>query len=280
MGAFHKHSPVAYLEAGIQEHHAATMAGGLSHVGLVPFFSTFGAFAVSEVYNQTRLNDFNHTNVKVVATHVGLDVGEDGPTHQCIDYLSLLKNLYGFSVFMPADPNHTDRMVRTAATVDGNVFVGMGRSKTPVICKEDGNPFFDADYQFVPGKADWLRQGGKLTLITYGALAPTVMQAWELLKEEGIAVSVLNMGSLMPLDREAVLAAADSGAIVTVEDHHVDTGLGAMVATVLADNGRAVPFRRLGVARYGGSGKPAELYARQGLDAPSIAATAKELLAA
>ena len=278
MGGFHKHSPAAYLEAGIQEHHAATMAGGLSSVGLVPFFSTFGAFAVSEVYNQTRLNDFNHTNVKVVATHVGLDVGEDGPTHQCIDYLALLKNLYGFSVFMPADPNQTDRIVRYAATLPGNVFVGMGRSKTPVICREDGTPFFDTSYHFAAGKADWLRHGTEATIITYGALAPAVMEAWKLLREEGVSVSVLNMGSLIPLDREAVLEAAGKGAILTAEDHHVDTGLGSMVATLLADSGLAVPFRRLGVAFYGGSGKPADLYARQGLDPQSIATSVKELI--
>lgn len=278
MGGFRKHSPGAYIEAGIQEHHAASMAGGMSSVGMVPFFSTFGAFAMSEVYNQNRINDFNHTNVKVVATHVGLDVGEDGPTHQCIDYLGLSRNFFRFSVFMPADPNQTDRIVRYAAVQPGNVFVGMGRSITPVICKEDGTPFFDANYIFEAGKADWLRRGSDATIITYGALAPTVMEAQVLLQKEGKSVAVLNMASLVPLDRNAVLEAAEQGPLLTVEDHHVDTGLGAMVALVLAESGKCVPFKRCGVHFYGGSGQPSELYARQGLDAVSIAAAVKALI--
>ncbi|MEN8199233.1 MAG: transketolase [Thermodesulfobacteriota bacterium] len=279
MGGFHKHSPSAYLEAGIQEHHAATMAGGLASLGLTTFFSTFGAFAVSEVYNQNRLNDFNHASVKVVATHVGLDVGEDGPTHQCIDYLGLFRNYFRSSVFMPADPNQTDRIVRYIAQEHGNVFVGMGRSKTPVISKEDGSPYFDADYRFQAGKGDWLRKGADATIIAYGAVMPMVMEAWELLKGKGRSVAVLNMGSLLPIDKEAVLQAAECGAILTVEDHHVDTGLGSMVATILAEAGKGVKFQRSGVKQYGGSGKPADLYASQGLDGKSIAETVEKLLA-
>lgn len=278
MGGFHKHSPTCYMETGIQEHHAATMAGGVSSVGLVPFFSTFGVFAVSEVYNQNRLNDFNHTDVKVVATHVGLDVGEDGPTHQCIDYLGLMKNYYRFSVYMPADPNQCDRMIRCAATKSGNVFVGMGRSKTPAILKENGELFFDAEYQFEPGKADWLREGDDATIITYGALTPTCMEAWKLLSDQNKSVGVLNMGSISPLDKEAVLKAAGRGPVITVEDHHIDTGLGAMVAIILIEGSKTVPFKRLGVKQYGGSGKPSDLYANQGLDAESIAKTVLDVI--
>lgn len=272
MGAFHKHSPKAYMEAGIQEHHAASMAGGLSSLGLVTFFSTFGAFAVSEVYNQNRLNDFNHASVKVVATHVGLDVGEDGPTHQCIDYLGLFQNYFRSSVFMPADPNQTDRIIRYIGTVPGNVFVGMGRSKTPVLTKEDGSVFFDTDYRFEAGKGDWLRQGSDATIITYGSVVPAVMDAWKILKEAGHSVAILNMGSLIPLDTQAVLKAAETGVVLTVEDHHVNTGLGSMVATVLSESGKGIRFQRAGVSQYGGSGKPADLYASQGLDAKSVAA--------
>lgn len=278
MGGFHKHSPAAYIEAGIQEHHAATLAGGLSSLGIVPYFSTFGAFAVSEVYNQNRLNDFNHAGVKVVATHVGLDVGEDGPTHQCIDYLGLFRNYFRSSVFMPADPNQTDRIVRYIATVPGNVFVGMGRSKIPVITKEDGSAFFDTDYIFEAGKADWLREGSDATIICYGAVVPQVMEAWQRLKDSGHSVAVLNMASLLPMDKNAVLKAAASGVVLTVEDHHVDTGLGSMVATVLAEEGLSITFQRAGVSQYGGSGKPAELYASQGLDAKSIASRIHAML--
>ncbi len=278
MGDFRKHSPGAFLEAGIQEHHAASLAGALSREGFSTFFSTFGAFAVSEVYNQNRLNDINETSVKIVATHVGLDVGEDGPTHQCIDYLGLLKNLFHFEIFMPADPNQTDRIVRHAASRPGNVFVGMGRSVMPVITGEDGTPFFGADYVFEPGRGDWLRRGEAATIVTYGALAPAAVEACQLLKEKGIEVGVLNMASLVPLDRQSLVEAGRRGPLVTVEDHHVDTGLGAMAAVVLAEEGIATPFRRLGVTRYGASGKPADLYASQGLTAAGIAAAVRELL--
>ena len=278
MGGFHKHSPLAYMETGIQEHHAATMAGGLASLGLVTYFSTFGVFAASEVYNQNRLNDFNHAGVKVVATHVGLDVGEDGPTHQCIDYLGLFQNYFRSSVFMPADPNQTDRIIRYVATVPGNVFVGMGRSKTPVLTKEDGSVFFDADYQFQAGKGDWLRNGRDATIITYGAVVPAVIEAWELLKEKGYSVAVLNMASLVPVDRGAVLDAMKNGVVLTVEDHHIDTGLGSIVGTIIAESGQGVKFQRCGVSRYGGSGKPADLYASQGLDGASIAAKVESML--
>ena len=279
MGGFHEHSPQSYFEAGIQEHHAAAMAGTMSCENLVTFFSTFGVFAVSEVYNQNRLNDFNHTNVKVVATHVGLDVGEDGPTHQCIDYYGLLKNLFRFSVFMPADPNQTDRIIRYVAKTPGNHFVGMGRSKTPVITDEQGRPFFGTDYVFEPGKADWLRRGDRATIITYGALAPTCIQAWEQLAGQGIGVSVLNMASLWPLDMEAVLEAVAAGPLVVVEDHHVRTGLGASLALELMTRKQGATLRCLGVTRYGGSGKPQDLYALQGLDSNAIVQAVKESLA-
>jgi len=277
MGGFINHSPNAFMECGIQEHHAATMAGAISREGIAPFFSTFGVFAVSEVYNQNRINDINHTNTKVVATHLGLDVGEDGPTHQGIDYLGLLRNCFGFSVFMPADPNQTDRIIRYVACQPGNDFVGMGRSKMNVVLAEDGSPYFGGDYQFTLGQGDWVRKGDDGTIITYGALTPNVMEAWQLLKDQGKSVSVLLMASLVPCDRKAIVEAAQAGPVLIVEDHHADTGLGAIAATVIAEEGVAASFRRLGVTRYGSSGKPADLYRDQGLDAEGIADAFREM---
>ncbi len=131
MGGFHKVSGNAFFESGIQEHHAATASGAISREGFATFFSTFGMFGVTEVFSQMRLNDINNTSLKLVCTHLGLDVGEDGQTHQCIDYIGLLQNLFRFSVFVPADPNQTDRIIRYVAGVPGNFFVGMGRSKLP-----------------------------------------------------------------------------------------------------------------------------------------------------
>jgi transketolase len=279
MGDFRKHMPEAFLECGIQEHHAAAMAGAISREEMAAFFSTFGVFAVSEVYNQNRLNDINHTNVKVVATHLGLDVGEDGPTHQGIDYIGLMRNYFNFQVFIPADPNQTDKVIRHVATSAGNYFVGMGRSKMGMVLTEDGTPFFGSDYTIIPGKGDWVRRGTAGTIISYGAVSPSVMEAWKQLKDEGISVSVLLMASIVPFDKQSVIEAVQSGGtILTVEDHHVDTGVGAIVATVLADEGLSCRFKRLGVTHYGSSGKPADLYAEQGLDAQGIVEAFKGLM--
>lgn len=278
MTAFKEWSPEAFFESGIQEHHAAAAAGAASREGFAVFFSTFGVFAVCETYNQQRLNDLNHTHLKVVATHLGLDVGEDGPTHQCLDYLGLLQNLFGFSIFLPADPNQTDRIIRYVATHPGNFFVGMGRSKTPIILDEEGRPFFGEDYRFEPGRADWIRRGDDGTFICFGPLVSRALEAREILAKEGLSIGVLNMASFRPLDTRAILDAALVGPIVTAEDHVVDTGLGAAVARVLVDAGVVVPFRRCGVSTYGSSGKPDDLYRRQGLDPQSLAQKMKELI--
>jgi transketolase len=179
---------------------------------------------------------------------------------------------------MPADPNQTDRIVRYIATQPGNFFVGMGRSKMGMITREDGSVFFDADYAFTPGKADWLRHGTDATIIAYGSVTPACMEAWQILKDAGKSVGVLNMASLLPLDVEAVVEAAGIGPIVTVEDHHIDTGLGASVATALLEQGATATLKRLGVKYYGGSGKPADLYKQQGLDGVSIAGTVEKLV--
>ncbi len=271
MGAFRKHSPEAFFESGIQEHHTASVAGALSKEGFLVFFSTFGVFAVDETYNQHRLNLLNFSNLKIVSTHLGLDVGEDGPTHQCVDYLGLLLSLIGLQIFIPADPNQTDRIIRYVATQKGNFFVGMGRSKVPIITDENGRPFFDKAYQFVPGKADWLRRGTQATFITYGPLVFRVIESVKILAKQGISVGVLNMASIRPLDEEAILEAAKIGPIIVAEDHVVDTGLGTLVAKTLAMKGITVPLKLKGVTKYGSSGKPDDLYREQGLDPETLA---------
>jgi transketolase len=270
MGGFREVSPESYFESGIQEHHAAACAGAMSREGFVTFFSTFGVFAACETYNQHRLNDQNMTNIKVVATHVGLDVGEDGPTHQCIDHVALFDNLFGFSIFMPADPNQTDRIIRYVASVPGNCFVGMGRSKMGMVLDDNGEPFFGKDYKFEPGKADWLRRGKDCTLVTYGAVVHNVLAASDKLSEIGIEAGVINMASLKPFDEDAIIEAAGIGPVITIEDHCADTGIGAISARILLKNGISTRMKMLGVKNYGASGKPADLYKMQGLDTDGI----------
>ncbi len=278
MNAFHKHSPEAFFESGIQEHHTASVAGALSKEGFLVFFSTFGVFAVDETYNQHRINVLNRSNLKIVSTHLGLDVGEDGPTHQCVDYLGLLLNLLDLEIYMPADPNQTDRIIRYVATQKGNFFVGMGRSKIPVVLNEEGEPFFGEGYRFVPGQADWLKKGDQGTIVTYGAMVFRALEAAKILQEQGLSVGVLNMASIRPLDEKALLEAAQKGPILVAEDHVVETGLGTLVARTLALHQVSTPLKLKGVVKYGSSGKPDDLYREQGLDPESLAQEMKDLL--
>jgi transketolase len=182
-----------------------------------------------------------------------------------------MSNLFGFSVFMPADPNQTDRIVRYVATQPGNFFVGMGRSKIPMVLNEKGEPAFAGSYRFVPGKADWLRRGGQGAILAYGSVLHNALQARdELARSHGLELSVINFASLTPFDSASIVEAARTGLMVTVEDHHVNTGLGAKVALALADLSISCKLVRQGVSSYGGSGKPEDLYRLQGIDASGI----------
>jgi len=240
---------------------------------LLSFFADFGVFGVDETYNQHRLNDINETNLKLICTHNGLDVGEDGNTHQCIDYVGVMRNLFGYKVIIPADPNQTDRILRYIAKTQGNFLVAMGRSPTPILLTEEGVPLFSSPYEFQYGRADVIRDGKDGAVITTGGMVYRAVQAWQRLREKGVEVQVLNISCLSDLDTEAILRAAKTGTVVTYEDHHVQTGLGSLVANLLAERGFPVRFRKMGITRYGGSGKPEDLYQMQGLDVESLVRT-------
>ncbi len=270
MTNFKKFSPDVFFESGIQEHHTASVAGALSKEGFLVFFSTFGVFAVDEVYNQLRLNSLNKTALKIVSTHLGADVGEDGPTHQCIDYLGLLFNLPDFEIYIPADPNQTDHIIRTIAQRKGNIFVGMGRSKIPIITKPDGTPYFDENYKFVPGKADWIRQGKHGVIISYGTTIHNVLSAWQILKEKGIDVAVLNVASIRPFPEEDILKASQYKNILVVEDHLIETGLGSKISAFFTLKSIPVKIKLLGHTKPLTSGKPAELFKEAGIDPENI----------
>lgn len=257
--------PGQFFESGIQEHNTATTAGAVSADGVITFFSDFGVFGVDETYNQHRLNDINHTNLKLVCTHNGLDVGEDGKTHQCIDYLGLLRNLYTFKVIIPADPNQTDRVIRTIASEPGNFFVGMGRSKVPVVTTQEGRPLFAGNYVFEYGRIDRLRDGDKAAIYCYGAMVPRALEAWEMLKARGIEVKVFNVPCPLDLDMEKVAEGAKTGVLISYEDHNRNSGLGASLSMALCSLAKPVKLVRMGVYRYGESGKPDAIMADMGM---------------
>ena len=262
--------PECFVECGIQEHNAAVISAALSISGVLTFFAEFGVFGIDEVYGQHRMNDFNGTSLKLLITHVGLDVGEDGKSHQCIDYISLLSNLYNYKLIIPADANQTDRAVRYIATHPGNFVIAMGRSKLPVLSRDDGSCIFGEDYRFDYGGMNRLRDGDDGTIITCGTMAHRAVQASDILRSKGRGVGVLNLSCPHTLNGESLRAAAGTPLIVTYEDHNVRSGIGSIVGTYLAEAGGSCKFMRMGIDQYGSSGAPEELYKRQSLDVESV----------
>ena len=262
-----KNFPERHIECGIAEQHMVSTSGGLSLLGLVPFCSTFGAFMTSRAKDQARVNDINETNVKMVATHCGLSVGEDGPTHQVIDDISSFAGFFHTGIFEPADPNQCDRIIRAVAAMKGNVYVRMGRAKIPVICKEDGTTFFGGDYIWRAGKADVLRAGKRATIVASG---PMVTKALEVAEKLG-DIEVIAVSSFIPFDSETIVESAKkTGRVLTVHDHNIDTGLGSFVQEVLFEAGVQVPVKRMGVSAYQLSGTADALYEKAGLSVQAI----------
>ncbi|MGQ9479397.1 MAG: transketolase, partial [Thermoproteota archaeon] len=275
---FAKRFPENFFEVGVQEHTTATIAGAASIHGVVPFFVDFGVFGVDETYNQHRLNDINQTNLKVVVTHCGLNVGEDGKTHHCIDYVGVPINLFGFKVIVPADANQTDRATRYIASTPGNFVLAVGRSKLPIITDETGKEFFAENYEFKYGKAEVLRKGRDAAIFTMGSMVHKAFSAWEKLKEMGIEAMVVNMASPLEVDETVLEEAAKTSIIVTYEDHNVNTGLGATVSRAIAEHGYSVKFKRLGIMEYGTSGAFEDLYEIAGLSEHFLVDTVSNLV--
>lgn len=276
--AFAAACPDWFYENGIQEHATATIAGAAAAAGVVSVWADFGVFGCDEVYNQQRLNDINVSGVKTVLTHVGLDVGEDGVTHQCIDYVGLFRNTFGWKVVVPADPNQTDRATRWMLSEPGSVCLAMGRSVLPVVLKEDGTPFYGAGYEFIYGAIDVIRKGKDAAILAMGHFAGSALAARAQLAAEGIDAMVLHCASPLALDGGELFEMIGDRPLVTCEDHNANTGLGSVVALKAALAGKALKLRVMGATRYGQSGAGKDVIAAMGLAPPDIAAAVRELL--
>lgn len=267
-GSVKEADPNRHIDVGIAEQHMVSCSGGMSLANLVPFCSTFGAFMSSRAKDQARVNDINHCNVKMVATHCGLSVGEDGPTHQAIDDISSFAGFFNTTILEPADPNQCDRMIRYAATTDGNFYIRMGRAKTPVLTKTDGTPYFASDYEFQPGKAEVLREGTDLTIIAAG---PMIAYALKAIEQSEASIELIAVSSFTPFDSETVLKSlAKTGKGITVHDHNLHTGLASYVKSALAENQQTANLVCLGVDHYQLSGTADQLYAKAGMDTAAI----------
>lgn len=260
-----EHFPDRHLEVGIAEQHMVSMAAGLALKNQIPFISTFGAFMSSRAKDQARVNDINQTNVKMVATHCGLSVGEDGPTHQAIDDMGSFLGFFNTHILEPADANQTDHIIRYIASHYGNFYVRMGRHKFDVILKEDGTPFYDEHYQFEYGKADVLREGTDVTVVASGSMVSFAVQVADKLKGEK-SVEVIAISSLKSIDLDTLLPSLEkTGKLITIEDHNPYSGLASQINSVVAQEGLSVLINNMGVRQYQLSGTADQLYDEAGI---------------
>lgn len=270
---FSKEFPERFFNAGIAEANMTGMAAGLAAGGMIPFASTFAVFAAGRAFEQIRQSvAYPGLNVKIVATHGGITVGEDGGSHQSVEDLAIMRSLPKMTVLCPADGPETAAAIRAAAAYNGPVYVRLGRGKVPVV--------FDQGCDFTIGKGVTLRDGSDLTFITTGLMTAEALQAATILAEENVSARVVHLGTIKPLDVELVLKAArETGAVVTAEEHSVIGGLGGAVCEALAE-GCPVPVERVGLRdEFGQSGTADELLAHYGLTAAHLVEAAERILA-
>ena len=261
---FAREFPERFFDCGIAEQNMVGIAAGLAASGKIPFASTFAVFAPGRCFDQIRMSIAQPgLNVKLVASHSGISVGEDGTSHQSIEDLALIGSLPGFTVIVPADAIETAQAVRAAAAGYGPFYIRLCRPKLPLVYSEG--------YHFALGKAVTMRRGRDATIIAIGLMVKMALEAAESLKREGIDCRVLNMPTLKPIDEAAIIqAATETGAIVTAEEHLEHGGLGSAVARVVARH-QPVPMEFVAIKdTYAKSGKPAELLERYGLTARDI----------
>ncbi len=262
--------PDYFFQGGIQEHNTATIAGALSTAGVLTFFAAFGVFGIDETFNQERLNDINKTNLKLMLTHVGLDVGPDGKTHQCVDYIGLARSLYNFKTIVPCDPNQVDRVIRYVASKEGNYLVAAGRNRWPVINDMTGKSLFGNGYAFEYGRMDMLEDGSDGTIITYGGMVSRALQIRRNLVEKGVEFAVVNMPCVNEIDETVMGMLLNKSCIITYEDHNVYTGIVPVISSYLLRKKYQGRFESFGTTHYGASGDTDDVYRIEGLDIGSM----------
>ena len=261
-GMFKKAFPERFIDCGIAEDNMMGVAAGMATAGYTVFASSFAMFAAGRAFEQIRNTiGYPHLNVKIGATHAGISVGEDGASHQCCEDIALMRTIPGMTIINPADDIEARLAVFAAAEHNGPVYMRFGRLAVPRV--------FDESYKFEIGKGVYLNKGTDVTVIATGLLVERAIQAVELLKNEGISASLINMATIKPIDREIIIdAAKTTGCIVTAEEHNIIGGLGSAVAEVVAEE-CPVPVLRVGVEdTFGKSGPALELLEIFGLNAP------------
>ena len=269
---FAEQFPERFFQCGLQEQNMMSIAGGFAASGKIPFVSTFAVFAACRCFDQVRVCVAQpKLNVKIVATHGGITVGEDGASHHDIEDLALYCSLPGFNVVVPADGIETAEAIKAVAATTGPFYVRLGRPKFPAV-NADG-------YRFSLGKAVTLRDGKDATIIACGIMVSKALEAANALASQGVNCRVLNMSTLKPLDERAIIeAATQTGTIVVAEEHLIHGGLGSRVAQVVVRE-KPVPMDFIGIKDvYAKSGTPDELLQRYGLTAEAIEQAVKNVV--
>ncbi|WP_251353287.1 transketolase family protein [Hominisplanchenecus murintestinalis] len=271
-GMFQKVFPERHINCGIAEANMMGIAAGLAAAGKIPFASSFAMFAAGRAFEQVRNSiGYPHLNVKIGASHAGISVGEDGPTHQCNEDIALMRAIPGMMIINPADVIEAEMATKAAAAYDGPVYLRFGRLAVPVI---NDRP----DYKFELGKGIVLREGKDMTIVATGLTVAVSLEAAEMLEAEGIHAKVINIHTIKPLDEELIVQAAkETGLLVTVEEHSVIGGLGSAVCDCLSEK---APTRvvKIGINDvFGESGPALELLHKYGLDAEGIYARIKQI---
>lgn len=273
MDAFKDEFPERFIQAGIAEANMIGVSAGLAIGGKIPFAGTFANFATGRVYDQIRQSvAYSHKNVKICASHAGLTLGEDGATHQILEDIGLMKMLPGMVVINPCDYNQTKAATIAIAEYNGPCYLRFGRPKWPV--------FIPEDMPFEIGKALMLNEGKDVTIFATGHMVWKAIEAGHMLAEKDIDAEVVNIHTIKPLDRDAILASAKkTGCVVTAEEHQMNGGLGDSIAQFLS---RELPTPMEFVAvddSFGESGTPDQLLEKYGLTSTAIAEAAVRAIA-
>ena len=261
---FSKAYPERFFNMGISEADMVCTAAGLAYSGKIPFASSFACFLVGRAYDQAIVSvAYPNLNVKLIGSHGGIATGEDGPTAQALTDIAAMRALPNFSVIAPSDYIEAFAATEAIAEYRGPVYMRLVRPKTPVI--------FDDVYEFKIGRAVTMKDGSDVTIISTGILLNNAMEASDILKMKGTSVNVLNVHTIKPLDKVAIVKAAkNTGQVVTCEDHSIYGGLGSAVSEVLSEE-YPVKVKRIGLPSFAESGSFKDLYKLYGLDAESIA---------
>jgi transketolase len=269
---FAKEFPERYLNVGIAEQNMMNMAVGLASAGKTVFVSTYSVFASMRACEQIRtFACYPNINIKIVASHGGLTPGNDGPTHQAIEDMGIMRSLPNMCVMMPADFNATKALIKKTLEWETPVFVRLTRDAVPCIYGEDE--------KFEIGKGKVVKEGKDVTVIANGDMVYHALQAADALLGSGIQARVVDMHTIKPIDTELVLDCCKAtGAIVTVEDHNILNGLGSAVAEIIAEQ-KLVPLRRVGIKdRFAESGEYQELLNKYGLSVADIVKAALSVI--